>query len=304
MWHKALQSTAMGILYKFRDFKNPYHRRLLQRNELWFASPEQFNDPFDCNIPIRVDKCPEDWLRQHMIEYALDENPSMSREEARKEVDEELGNDRGPEYRQALRRHQFKEVVSPKTGVVSFTRHWNQKGAELMWAHYANSHSGFVVGLDETVMLSWMKEISGVPDSSIRHPVTEGLNIRPAPVCYVQSMPAIVPCEDEAHEAVYKLVTHKALAWGYENEIRYLMSKYDENLSMISLTKKDRAQTFPDEAIKEVTLGVNVSVENAKWVKDELSKKKTDVKLFWARLKEGEFGLDRMELNADNGFLL
>jgi len=36
-------------LYKFRYFdKDDYHLRILTQNEIFFASPSLFNDPYDC----------------------------------------------------------------------------------------------------------------------------------------------------------------------------------------------------------------------------------------------------------------
>jgi hypothetical protein len=46
--------------YKFRSF-NDDHLKLLQQNELYFPSPNKFDDPYDCRIPIRYDcEAPED----------------------------------------------------------------------------------------------------------------------------------------------------------------------------------------------------------------------------------------------------
>ena len=38
------------IIYKYRDWSNPLHRYVLLYNELYFSSPKDFNDPFDCRI--------------------------------------------------------------------------------------------------------------------------------------------------------------------------------------------------------------------------------------------------------------
>lgn len=237
-----LLNPAMGTLYKFRTFENAYHIRMVEHNELWFAPPAQFNDPFDCNIPMRLDKCPESWLREQMVAYALTQDPTISETEAKEKVDEELRESGGPGHRRALRWHQFTETVSPTVGVLSLARHWNREGAELMWSHYSNSHSGFAVGFDEEALLSWMKSVSGIPQDAKRYEAVEGMNIRPAPVEYVEDMPMVVPCEDEPSEAVYKLVTHKSTAWEYEDEIRYLMMSFDSDFSLQPLSLDDRTQ--------------------------------------------------------------
>lgn len=286
----------MATLYKFRSFSNPYHLRLLKENEVWFSAPEQFNDPFDCNIPLRFDECPEDWLRERMTEEALSRHPEISREEAQKMANEELNKTRGPEQRRALRSHQFKESVSPVTGVLSLTRHWNQDGSELLWSHYADMHTGFAVGLNEEAMLSWMRDLSGAQVGATTHNPTEGINIRPAEVEYVDDFPSLIPCEEEGWKLIYKLVTHKSTAWSYEDEVRYLMLRFSDDLTTSALSDDDRAQVIPEDAIEEIILGVNVTTENAELTKNILRKKDSDVDLYWARLKEDEFGLERTPL--------
>ena len=42
-------------LYKYRDWDNKNHRKILN-GELYFSSPLNFNDPFDCNISIAFEK--------------------------------------------------------------------------------------------------------------------------------------------------------------------------------------------------------------------------------------------------------
>lgn len=286
----------MGTLYKYRTFSNPYHPRLLKENEVWFSAPTQFNDPFDCNIPLRLDKCPEDWLLERMTEQALSRHSKISREEARKMAKDDLSKTRGSEERRALRWRQFKESVSPVIGVLSLASHWNQDGAELLWSHYAERHTGFVVGLNEEVMLSWMKELSGAPEDATRHEPSEGLEVRPTSVKYVDDMPSLVPCEESDVDLIYKLVTHKSTDWSYEDEVRYLMFNFGSDLKTTHLSDDDRAQKIPKDAIDEITLGVNVSTEDVKRTKEILSGNYSDVALYWARLKEDEFGLERTPL--------
>jgi hypothetical protein len=43
------------ILYKYRDWTNLTHQKIIIRHEVYFARPSEFNGPFDGNIPIRGD---------------------------------------------------------------------------------------------------------------------------------------------------------------------------------------------------------------------------------------------------------
>ena len=41
---------SLKIVYKYRDWKNPFHKKILQENEIYLAAPKDFNDQFDCRI--------------------------------------------------------------------------------------------------------------------------------------------------------------------------------------------------------------------------------------------------------------
>lgn len=43
-------------LYKYREWDNLYHREILENNMIYLASPSSFEDPLDCNPPIRYPK--------------------------------------------------------------------------------------------------------------------------------------------------------------------------------------------------------------------------------------------------------
>ena len=43
------------ILYKYRDWGNEHHKRIIYNRELYFPSMSQFNDPYEGTIPFRYD---------------------------------------------------------------------------------------------------------------------------------------------------------------------------------------------------------------------------------------------------------
>ncbi len=64
---KELPEDFPKILYKFRYFdEKGYHLRILTDNEIFFASPKLFNDPFDCRIPVRYDLGNRDQKIRHL----------------------------------------------------------------------------------------------------------------------------------------------------------------------------------------------------------------------------------------------
>lgn len=54
--------------YKYRP-DNDKTQRIITHNELWFSSPVEFNDPYDCNAPIDSDITLEEfnnWFNNHL----------------------------------------------------------------------------------------------------------------------------------------------------------------------------------------------------------------------------------------------
>ena len=66
-----------GKIYKYRSWQNSCHKNLLLYNELYFASPKDFNDPFDCRIPPNYLDLSEEEREQYFNDFIkdrLDEN--------------------------------------------------------------------------------------------------------------------------------------------------------------------------------------------------------------------------------------
>lgn len=43
------------VLYKYRNWDDRYHRRIVKERENYFARPDCFKDPLYCHIPLRYD---------------------------------------------------------------------------------------------------------------------------------------------------------------------------------------------------------------------------------------------------------
>jgi hypothetical protein len=53
---ESIKRSAPKIVYKYRgDWNNPYHRKLITEQLMWFAPPKELNDPYDIRTPVRFD---------------------------------------------------------------------------------------------------------------------------------------------------------------------------------------------------------------------------------------------------------
>lgn len=48
---KNVKSEVPQVLYKYRDWDNPEHKKVLTDCTLYLASPRDFEDKKDCNVP-------------------------------------------------------------------------------------------------------------------------------------------------------------------------------------------------------------------------------------------------------------
>ncbi|PRY16233.1 hypothetical protein CLV24_10177 [Pontibacter ummariensis] len=55
MVRRITDTPVPKTLFKYRDWSNENHRRLISNQEIYFPKPSDFNDPFDGNIPVRWD---------------------------------------------------------------------------------------------------------------------------------------------------------------------------------------------------------------------------------------------------------
>ena len=55
MYKEEALKLFPSILYKYRDWNNEYHKKIITNQELFFPSFESLNDPFDGKLPFMFD---------------------------------------------------------------------------------------------------------------------------------------------------------------------------------------------------------------------------------------------------------
>jgi hypothetical protein len=58
--------------FKYRNFQGEFWNALIERNELYFSSPDQLNDPFDCRIASNALDLPREKQRIRVLEEMPD----------------------------------------------------------------------------------------------------------------------------------------------------------------------------------------------------------------------------------------
>ena len=226
----SLYDGLPEILFKYRDWDDNYHRRLLTRNELYFASTLQFNDPFDSALPFRFD---ESELSKENIflkirELVMQENPDLSEAEIEEKAFEHQQAERikDPDHIKKVGEDTVADI-GRIYGVVSLSE---TSDDILMWSHYSNSHSGFCIGFNSKRLFELAKG-------------------KLMAISYKDQYPHL-SIFDHPLERMRKLTTVKSAYWSYEKEYRLSKTHYARQTLKI-----------PSELIVEIILGCKMSQE-------------------------------------------
>lgn len=247
-------------LYKYRDWFNKNHRKLITKQEIYFPRPSEFNDPFDGNIPVRWDlmtyeECLEENLKL-LNTVHKDKNQQLVKEYAKKITDEKkLWH---PDNLAKERPEQLKKWNSI-IGLFSLSA---VRDNILMWSHYSFNHTGFVIGFD-TKSLSQDYDFDYIE-----------------PIVYQSEYPIIIGQDDHTAQ-FHKKFFHKSNLWSYENEWRI-----SENHISNRIIKLHR------ETVNQIIIGCCVDSKQTKNI-IKLCKKHfgLDFPIYKAIKDENDFGL-------------
>ncbi|WP_439148352.1 DUF2971 domain-containing protein [Vibrio sp.] len=136
----------------------------------------------------------------------------------------------------------IKERLSSKFGILSLTR---QPLNSLMWAHYGQSHTGVVIGID-------------CKKAGLTDPDTSSIPVSFGDVIYSATKPshsvdadiladnlALSHFEPHSYNLLSRAFLHKSLEWGYEEEVRVVKDITDSNGNSVS---KRRPAEFSNQS--------------------------------------------------------
>lgn len=196
------------ILYKYRNF-DARSISMLANNQIYFASPLDFNDPFDCVAH-------EHMLDAHAesMELLARLHPQVSPRAITRENMERLFEaiSQHPEINQ-IKAEQEKNLIEflENLGVLGLSA---CNDSILMWSHYANNHKGFCIGFKNNLGLD-EKCIMGVSyiDSRANDFVPY----------YLFSQ--VMSDEETSNILIKAFIFTKYIDWKYEQEWRIIGDK-------------------------------------------------------------------------------
>ncbi len=254
-----------NVLYKYRDWSNSFHRRLLYNQELYFASVNQFNDPFDGTIPFRYDnrELTDDNIFLKYYSITKREYPEWTDEQIHQHCFEyqSRGYFKDEKYVEDFHNDTLKEI-NEKFGIVCLCK---RRDNFLLWSHYANSHSGFCIGFDKTLLF-------------------EDAQSQFAHIQYQEDLPTFKLFETVT-DYFTKLIGIKSKIWEYEEEYR---------LSRINFARQNAI--LRKETIVEILFGCKMNQNEKFALLDFILQEYPHTEVFDSKLSKNKFEIEIIQI--------
>jgi len=138
------------VLYKYRTWKKPEHKRLLTHSEIYYAAPNDFNEVTECNLERDYDSITEQMIWDFCMNDAMLQvnqgmiHPSQVNHRAKELYESNLFHDE--ESRKESERL-FREHLNKELSIFSASENASN---ERLWSTFAAEKRGYCVGIDFT----------------------------------------------------------------------------------------------------------------------------------------------------------
>ncbi len=277
-------------MYKYLDENGVL---VLENGTLKFSTARSFNDPFELRPVINEiatnkeieSQCEDQW--DEILQKEYDSLPESVKLALSFEKLKKLSKGKKPSIIAATKTMQRSaadllqakshELLEEMVGVLCLTANEND---HLMWAHYADSHKGFLIEFDTTNRFFDQRKSK---DDSLRHLVK---------VDYEAFRKRYILSELKA-ENLYAV---KDIAWEYENEWRMMVALQDADEKLESDGDVMHLFKFPFQSIKRVILGANSNQDLERRVKDAWSINFPHAKIYKAKVHPKKYILKYEEI--------
>jgi hypothetical protein len=242
------------MLYKYRTLAGPHGLQnavdIIINDRMRWQSPTAFNDPFDCAPRFDTDVSDaafRSWLKDAQKRAGV----SMPRTDRRAAIAKKTKS-----KSDFIRK--LETTFVEKLGESSVTCFSLAENQPLMWAHYADSHSGVMFEFEE-------------PLGDINFC---GLN-----VTYVDQRPLVDPTAFLAgNDEIKKAIFTKSVDWTYEKEVR-----------MVEYRRPPGPRSFSAAYLKSITLGLRISAADRQSIIDAVGRRRTSIPVLQAVLDNATY---------------
>lgn len=216
------------VVYKYRSPNSAI--KILEEQTIYLPSVSQFNDPFDCKIPMNFEEIAENEGLQRQFAENFLIPPNTPQDKIKEDVDKILakGKIKDKEVHRKMEEARIREMEEV-FGVFCLSVIPDNL---LMWSHYSDSHKGICIGFNTE------KLVQAIKPTWV------------APIKYSSNYPKISVLE-HPEQILEIMLFNKSMDWNYEKEIRYVKNTING----------DREILIPTDAIEEIYIGCMASEE-------------------------------------------
>ncbi len=248
-------------LYKYYKF-NTRNITALKKQNIFFASPIDFNDPYDCKLNIsHVQPTEQEYLKLYEIylKEVLQNGGTKEQSDIEHMTDGKLNDNFRNVVNESLK-NSLKEYIHKFRNERSLACFSSKKDDILMWAHYADGHRGFCLEFDTK-----------------REPFNKALE-----VFYKESFPKMKTVRlllDEKYKPFENTIQTKYTQWEYEKEWRILH-------------KESRmSYTYPKDSLTGVYLGSAMEFPHIEIIALILQGQNDNIQLYKGKRSEDKFSI-------------
>lgn len=265
-----IEDITPPVIYKYRDWKDAFHKKVITHREVLFAHPHSLNDPYDVRPPYNfiADNINWDEARAKIKSAGRYFEPHLTVQELDHEVDirlKQMQADPVAYFMQNRGEYILEKESYDPIGVFSCCMTFEN---EPMWAHYGNNHCGFAVGF-RTV------ELSRALQCTVGY-----VNYNDAPVDYHIMGDNAGIMENELFQ--------KSKKWEVEQELRFITSG-------IGLYRQ-RPARFPVQAVTEIVFGLNTSLEAQAEIIAAAAESLPGVPFYQVKTRTDGYGFEKVQL--------
>ena len=231
IYTKLFGDNKVATLYKMRNWRERFHPEFLTKGEIYFARPNELNDPFDIHRPVRFDVSVIDtpaFLEKFIQTAPLMRGINPGRD-AVSYAENELEKIRIDPHSYFLKNY-IDLINNPaynnQIGVLSLT--YNLYDDQL-WGYYGGGQRGFAVGFDPLLLCEDIFSQGSFINYTDEIPVSGIINV--------------------ALRTQTDLMFQKNKRWGFEKEFRFIR---------ILENRDRRIHHYSPEIVKEIILGARI----------------------------------------------
>lgn len=135
-----IEDLIPKTVYKYRDFNNDNHKRIITHQEIYFARPSEFSDPYNCRYKIDKDYVKNENNRRVFYAKKLNTN-NIFHPQINQLINENLITDDLIE----LQEKKTQKVLNKLYGIFSVSLNYRN---QQLWKIFGGNNKEFCVGLN------------------------------------------------------------------------------------------------------------------------------------------------------------